>query len=61
MAPKGGAWHFADVFDGSAAVLLNVNLHCPIEIYNDLEADVVKFFTVLQGQEAELTRASPYI
>ena len=29
----------------------------PIETYNDLEANVVKFFTVLREQEAELTRA----
>ena len=57
MAPQGGVQYFVDVFGRSAAVLLNVNPPYPIETSNDLEADVVNFFTVLREQEVELTRA----
>ncbi len=50
------ATHFCDVFGGSAAVLLNVGPY-PVESYNDIDSDLVNFFTMLRDQGEELTKA----
>lgn len=49
------ATHFCDVFGGSAAVLLNVGPY-PVESYNDIDAELVNFFTILRDQGEELIR-----
>lgn len=50
------ATHFCDVFGGSAAVLLNVGPY-PVESYNDIDSELVNFFTMLRDQGEELTKA----
>lgn len=49
----GDAYHFCDVFGGSAAVLLNVPPH-PVETYNDIDAELVNFFRMLRDQRDAL-------
>ena len=44
------ASHFCDVFGGSAAVLINRN-PAPVETYNDLDSELVNFFTTLRHSE----------
>jgi DNA adenine methylase len=44
---------FVDVFGGSAAVILN-RKPAPVDVYNDLNSDVVNFFRVLRTQPEEL-------
>lgn len=41
------ARHFCDVFGGSAAVLINRE-PAPVETYNDLDSDLVNFFSTLR-------------
>ena len=43
----GDATHFCDVFGGSAAVLINRE-PAPVETYNDLDSELVNFFTTLR-------------
>ncbi len=53
---------FVDLFGGSAAVILNVKPY-PVEVYNDLDEDVVNFFKVLRENTEELIQAislTPY-
>jgi len=50
------ARHFCDVFGGSAAVLLNVRPY-PVETYNDLDSELVNFFTTLRNQGTKLIKA----
>ena len=50
------ATHFCDVFGGSAAVILN-RPPAPVETYNDIDAELVNFFTVLRDGSDELIRA----
>lgn len=50
------ATHFCDVFGGSAAVLLNVGPY-PVETYNDIDSELVNFFTTLRDQGDELLKA----
>jgi len=40
---------FVDVFGGSAAVLL-AKAPSPVEVYNDIDGDLVNFFRVLQDR-----------
>jgi len=47
---------YVEPFGGSAAVLLQ-KARSPLEIYNDLNEDVVNFFRVLREQPEELIRA----
>lgn len=47
--------HFCDVYGGSASVILNVP-HYPIQTYNDLNSEVVNFFTVLRDHPTEMDR-----
>lgn len=47
---------YIEPFAGSAAVLLN-KPRSNLEIYNDLDGDVVNFFQVLREREEELIRA----
>lgn len=47
---------YVEPFAGSAAVLLN-KPRSSLEIYNDLDGDVVNFFQVLREREEELIRA----
>lgn len=46
---------YVEPFAGSAAVLLN-RLPSPVEVYNDLDGDIVNFFKVLREQPDELER-----
>lgn len=48
--------HFCEPFGGSAAVLLNRD-PSPVETYNDIDGDVVNFFTVLRDQKDVLLEA----
>ncbi|MCY4213984.1 MAG: DNA adenine methylase [Gammaproteobacteria bacterium] len=50
------ATHFCDVFGGSAAVILN-RQPAPVETYNDIDGELVNFFTVLRDQSDDLIRA----
>ena len=50
------AGHFCDVFGGSAAVLMNVGPY-PVETYNDLDSELVNFFSTLRTQEERLVKA----
>ena len=53
---------YVEVFGGSAAVLLN-KPHSYIEVYNDLDDDVVQFFRVLRERRDELEswlQATPF-
>ena len=50
------AEHFCDVYGGSAAVLIN-RAPAPVETYNDLDSELVNFFSVLRDQHEELIRA----
>lgn len=53
---------FVESFGGSAAVLLN-KIPAPVEIYNDLNSDVVNFFRVLREDREKLLssiRLTPY-
>ena len=43
----GDALHFCDVFGGSAAVLIN-RAPAPVETYNDLDSELVNFFSTLR-------------
>lgn len=47
---------YVEPFGGSAAVLLQ-KARSPIEVYNDLDGDVVNFFRLLREQPDELIRA----
>lgn len=47
--------HYCEPFGGSAAVLLN-RMPSPVETYNDVDGDVVVFFSVLREQPDELVR-----
>lgn len=49
------AEHFCDVYGGSAAVLIN-RIPAKVETYNDLDTELVNFFTVLRDQHDELVR-----
>ena len=53
--PKDGT-HFCDVYGGSAAVLLNLPPY-QAETYNDLDSELVNFFSVLRNQDTALIRA----
>ncbi len=44
------ATHFCDVFGGSAAVLINRE-PAPVETYNDLDSELVNFFSTLRHPE----------
>ena len=50
------ASHFCDVFGGSAAVLINVGPY-PVETYNDIDSELVNFFSTLRDQEEALVKA----
>lgn len=53
---------YVEPFAGSAAVLFSKS-PAPVEVINDLDRNVVTFFRVLRGREAELVRAlrfTPY-
>lgn len=50
------AKHFCDVFGGSAAVLIN-RPPAPVETYNDIDSELVNFFTTLRDDGEELIRA----
>jgi DNA adenine methylase len=50
------AHHYCEPFGGSAAVLLNRD-PAPVETYNDLDSEVVNFFSVLRTQKEELIYA----
>lgn len=50
------ATHYCEPFGGSAAVLLN-RKPSPVETYNDIDGEVVNFFSVLRDQHEELIRA----
>ena len=50
------ATHFCDVFGGSAAVLLNVGPY-PVETYNDIDSELVNFFSTLRDQHEKLLTA----
>ena len=49
------AGHFCDVYGGSAAVLIN-RPPAKVETYNDLDSELVNFFSVLRSQQNELVR-----
>ena len=49
------AEHFCDVYGGSAAVLIN-RPPAKVETYNDLDSELVNFFSVLRSQQDELVR-----
>ena len=49
------AEHFCDVYGGSAAVLVNRE-PTPVETYNDLDSELVTFFSVLRDEPQELIR-----
>jgi site-specific DNA-adenine methylase len=48
--------HYCEPFGGSAAVLLN-RKPSPVEMYNDIDGEVVNFFRVLRNQQGELIQA----
>jgi DNA adenine methylase len=48
--------HYCEPFGGSAAVLLNRD-PSPVETYNDLDGDLVRFFRVLRDHTDELLKA----
>lgn len=48
--------HYCEPFAGSAAVLLNRE-PSPVETYNDIDGDVVNFFSVLRDNSDRLVRA----
>ena len=50
------AHHYCEPFAGSAAVLLN-RPPSSLETYNDIDGEVVNFFSVLRDQSEELQRA----
>ena len=53
---------YVEAFGGSAAVLLSKE-PSPVEVYNDLDGEVVNFFRVLREQPEDLARAiafTPY-
>lgn len=50
------AEHFCDVYGGSAAVLIN-RVPARVETYNDLDTELVNFFSVLRDQQDELIRS----
>jgi len=50
-----GEKHFCDVFGGSAAVLIN-RKPSPLETYNDLDSELVNFFSILRSDFDELVR-----
>lgn len=50
------ATHFCDVFGGSAAVLLNVGPYS-VETYNDIDSELVNFFSILRDHHEDLLRA----
>jgi DNA adenine methylase len=54
-----GVLHFVDVFGGSGAVLMNMP-KAPIETYNDLNTDVVNFFTVIRSNREKLIQSIRY-
>ena len=47
------AQHFCDVYGGSAAVLIN-RPPAPVETYNDIDSELVNFFTTLRDAGEEL-------
>ena len=49
------AEHFCDVYGGSAAVLIN-RPPAKVETYNDLDSELVNFFSVLRSQQDDLVR-----
>lgn len=48
--------HYCEPFAGSAAVLINRE-PSPVETYNDMDGEVVNFFSVLRKQKDELVEA----
>jgi len=48
--------HYCEPFGGSAAVLLNRE-PSPVETYNDIDGEVVNFFSVLRDQKDKLLEA----
>ena len=50
------AEHFCDVFGGSAAVVMNIGPY-PIETYNDIDSEIVNFFSTLRNQQGKLVKA----
>jgi DNA adenine methylase len=48
--------HYCEPFAGSAAVLLNRE-PSPVETYNDIDGEVVRFFRVLRDQKEKLVEA----
>ena len=48
--------HYCEPFGGSGAVLLN-RPPSPVETYNDLDSEVVNFFSVLRNEKEELVEA----
>ena len=50
------AVHFCDVYGGSAAVLMNVGPY-PVETYNDIDSEVVNFFSTLRSEREPLIKA----
>jgi DNA adenine methylase len=48
--------HFCEPFGGSASVLLNRE-PSPVETYNDIDGEVVNFFTMLRDHKDELLEA----
>ncbi len=53
---KGKAFHMVDVFGGSGAILLNYH-QCEIKTYNDLNSDIVNFFTQLRDDSDGLVKS----
>ena len=50
------AFHFCDVFGGSAAILINRE-PAPVETYNDLDSELVNFFDILRTKSSTLIKA----
>ena len=50
------ASHFCDVYGGSAAVLMNLGPY-PVETYNDIDSELVNFFSTLRNQQGKLIKA----
>lgn len=48
------AYHFCDVFGGSAAVIIN-RAPAPVETYNDIDSELVNFFATLRDPESSDT------
>lgn len=48
--------HFCDVYGGSAAVIINMP-PAPSETYNDLDSELVNFFTMLRDETDDLLKA----